>query len=203
MTNAPTAKDDDLAFVRAVVEDRGPLPHLFGAHLLAPGVIFGLNFLYVWAGELGVVPLPAEWRSWTWLPGAVAYVVIATPLFLRGRGVSVGPTGRVFIAAWAAMALMIAPTVAVMWIASSESGSNHLGGWPALSFVHYGGAWCVAGLIRRKLWYGGVALGCFVTAVVSAALTGTPAMWLAMAAGLFLFVAAPGLVIMMRARTPT
>jgi hypothetical protein len=50
MTDNARAARDDLAFMKELVEDRGTLPSILGAHLLAVGAPFGLNVIYAWAG---------------------------------------------------------------------------------------------------------------------------------------------------------
>lgn len=204
MTDTIRTARDDLAFMKAVAEDRGPLPAQFGAHLLAIGLIYGANLILAWALFAGRAPWwPHDpWLLGTWVPGTILYLPAVILISLSGPKTGVGPTGRVFIAAWQAMALMIWATIAVMVTASVRARVPYYEVWPPMAFVLYGGAWSVVGVIRRRLWHGLVALGCFATAVTAAALVKSPETWLVMSAGLFLFLAGPGAAIMLRAGRP-
>jgi len=201
MTDAIQAARDDLAFLKAVAEDRGPLPSQFGEHLLAIGLIFGADFIFIWALFAGVLPrLPHDpWMLVSWLPATIVYVPIN--LFIsRRRPATLGPMARMVGAAWGAMALMIVATVMIVIVASAETGTPYYEIWPALAFVLYGGAWAVVGIVRRDRWFGLVAAGCFAVAAASAALVRAPESWLVMAAGLLLLLALPGAMIVRKAR---
>jgi hypothetical protein len=191
---------EDLAFLKAVVEDRGPLPSVFGAHLLAIGLSYGANLLYIWAARAGYAPWPEAWMNWAWVPGTIPYLPVVLLLVIRGRRQVLGPTARVFGAAWIAMAAMTVSIVLVMMTASTRTGRQFHDVWPPIAFALYGGSWTVVGLIRRTLPDLVIAVGCFATAVVAAAFIGGPQVWLALGVGLLLFLAAPGAIIMRQAR---
>ncbi len=195
---------EDLAFMKAVAEDKGPLPGLIGAHLLAVGLPFGLNFILVWAVFAGRAPWWPHGLVWaTWVPGTLVYAPISLLLHLRGRSFTPGPTARLFFAAWASVGLIVLPILAVMTIAQLKTGLAFAMVWPALSFVLWGGAWASLAIIRRKAWHGIMAVISFATALASAALIDAPEAWLVMAVGILLCVAAPGAAIMRRASWAT
>jgi hypothetical protein len=201
MTDSTETARSDLAFLKAVAEDRGPLPDLIGLHLLAAGVPYGLNFVLVWAIFAGLAPWwPAEWSMLTWVPGTLVYVPLAAVLGLKGRSFTPGPTARLFLAAWSAVGMVITPALAVMLLAQSRTGVIYAVIWPALSFALWGGAWAALGIIRRKLWHGAMSVVAVITALVSSALMGEPVTWLVMAAGILLSVALPGAAIVLKAR---
>ena len=189
----------DLAFMKAVADDKGPLPMLLGAHFVAIGLVFGLNFVLVWAIYARLIAWPA-WLGWgTWLPGAIVYIPIHVVLQILGRRSTWGPTARALAAAWAPMGAVTLATVAVLVIATRTTGLPMYLPWPAMAFVLYGGAWFTGGIIRREGWHIAVAIACFAAAAGCAALIGTNAYWLAMAAGTMALVAVPGAAIMLRA----
>lgn len=201
MTDAAQTARGDLAFLKAVVDDNGPMPWIFGAHLLTPGLAFGGNFILIWAIYAGRMQWPSDWMNFTWLPGTIVYLPILAVLLVMGaRGPAPGPTGRVFAAAWGTVGLMSAATVSVLVIASYRAGMQFVMVWPPLIFVLYGGAWSVVAFIRRQIWLGLVALGSFITASIAAATMTTPEVWLVDAAGILLVMAAPGAAIIWRAR---
>jgi hypothetical protein len=198
MSDTQTVRSD-LAFMRAVAEDRGPLPRTIGEHMLAPGLIFTANFLLIWAIYRGWVDWPARWAAFLWAPGAVVYLAIYPILMRRARGAAMGPAARAFAAAWCGVALMTAGAVATTVAASLALDRSFYEIWPSLAFVLYGGAWAAVAIVRKQLGWGLVALGCFATAVIAAATLTAPLTWLVLAAGLFLFVAGPGWAIVRRA----
>ena len=201
MTDPMRAAREDLAFLKAIAEDSGPLPSLIGAQLLVVGVPFGLNFILVWALFAGLLPWWPRDLIWaSWIPGTLIYLPLSVVLHLRGRSFTAGPTERLFRAAWAAVGLTAVPIIAVMLIAQARTGTSFVIVWPALSFVLWGGAWASLGIIRRKAWHGVVAVGSIVTAMASAALIDVPGAWLVMAAGMLLCVALPGAAIVRRWR---
>src|SRR5688572_9230037 len=119
--DAHTARDD-LAFLRAVVDDRGPLPALLGWHLLLVGLAFGPNLALVWAIFEGRAPWPEQLMSLTWAPGVIVW--LPAYLWLQrggGRG-AFGPSAKVFGAAWAAMGLMTVATIGLLVTAQVASG---------------------------------------------------------------------------------
>src|SRR5262245_16821420 len=103
MSDTIRTAQNDLAFMRSVAEDRGALPPILGAHLLAVGLPFGLNMIYTWAGIAGFVPWPGDWAIWSWAPAAAAYVLAVIFIALRSRGVALGPAAHVFAATWTAV----------------------------------------------------------------------------------------------------
>jgi hypothetical protein len=200
MTDSVRAAREDLAFLKAVADDRGPLPALLGAHLLALGCCYGANLVYIWAARAGYVPWPEAWMNVAWIPGTIPYIPWVLVLTVRGRGEVLGPTARVFGAAWVAMALMTFTIVLVMMTAAARTGRSFHEVWPPIAFALYGGSWTVIGLIRRRLPDILIACGCFVTAIVSASVITRPELWLVLGLGLLLFIAAPGAAIVRQAR---
>jgi hypothetical protein len=201
MTDSMRAAREDLAFLKAIASDPGPLPILIGAHMVAVGLPYGLNFILIWAIFEGLAPWWPEHLIWaTWIPGTIVYLPLALVLHLRGMAYTAGPTARLFVAAWTAVGLTAVPIVLVMIIAQVRTGIAFALVWPALSFVLYGGAWASLSILRRKAWHAFVAAASFATALSSAALIGMPGVWLVMAAGMLLCLVMPGVAIMRRAR---
>jgi hypothetical protein len=199
MTDQARSAQSDLAFMRAVAEDRGPLPPLFGAHLFAVGLIFGLNVIYVWAGLSGFLPLPDEWMVWSWAPGAAVWTPVYIWLMLRTpRNVDqlAGPAARAFAAVWAGVLLATAVIVAVVSIGSAKTGEPFYLVWPAIALALYGAAWAVIGIVRKAWWMLAGAAGSFASAVACALLIDQKEHWLAMGIGLLFFMAVPGWIVM-------
>ena len=195
MTDTAQSARNDLAFMKSVVEDRGPLPWFFGAHLFAVGVIFGLNLI---VGSVVVWPS----AIWSWLPATVLYAPTWFIINARSDYAAMGPSARVFGAVWMAVFLMTLTIVASLIVAQSGTGMTYGLIWPSIACALYGGAWMVGALIRRRGWMALVALTCFATAIACAALVGRPQMLLVLGAALLAVFAAPGLVLMRLAQRP-
>lgn len=200
MTDLETARAD-LAFMKELAEDRGPLPWILGAHMIAVGGTFGLNLIYTWAGLRGFLPWPEDWNVWAWAPATVVYVPVVFWLSWLGGRSAKGPASRAFGAAWAGVGIMTAVVVATLTVASYRTGQNLFAVWPSLAMALYGGAWFVFSILQRRSWGLGVAAGCFATALACAVLIGSPEHWLAMGAGSLLFLVLPGIA-MVRNRRP-
>lgn len=200
LSGAAKTASGDLAFMKAVIEDRGPLAGVFGMHMFWPGLIYGINFIYIWAIAAGLADWPWEGLSWTWVPGTILYVPIPFYLWWRHRHMTLGPTARGFAAAWSSVGAMSAATVSALLIATAKTGDPFYEIWPGLAFVIYGGSWMAGAVIRRRWWHGAVAAGSFVIASLSAWRIDQPDMWLVSAVGIILFIAAPGAVIIYLSR---
>jgi hypothetical protein len=202
MNDQTQAAREDLAFLRAVAEDRGPLPRQLGEHFVVLGLVYGLNVLAAYAGKAGFIPWPAESDAiWGWLPATLLHIPYAIVFSIRTRGYKPGPTIRTFMVAWGAMVLMTGAIVASLFMARAQTGVPYDQVWPAIALALYGGAWTVVSVTRKSLGDFVVALGCFITAVICAALIDRPEKFLALGLGIVLFFAGPGLAIMLRART--
>lgn len=198
MTDALSSARDDLAFLREVAEDRGPLPSHLGAHLFWPGLLYGLNVAYTWAGLAGFAPWPQDWYAWAYMPATVIYIPICIWLTLDGRKQHWGPGARVFAAAWSGVSIMTLTVVGIVIAASVKTGVNYAVVWPPIALALYAGAWLALGVALRRLWAILVAVGCSLSAILMGILTGAPEVWLVMGLGMLLFMAAPGAMMMRR-----
>src|SRR4051812_34128099 len=104
----------DLAFMRAVADDRGPMPRIIGEHMLVPGVIFGANFIFIWAMQAQLITVPHWLDLFAWIPGAAVYLLAYPVLMQRAKGAVIGPGARAFAAVWCGVALMTLASVAVL-----------------------------------------------------------------------------------------
>jgi hypothetical protein len=200
MTDSTQAARSDLAFLRGVAEDRGPLPAAIGQNFLTIGLLYGLNVIAVWAGRSGLVPWPDNDVLWGWLPATLLYAPYSIYFSLRFRGAWSGPTLRAFTFAWLAVILMTVTIVAVIFTARAQTGVAYELLWPPIAMALYGGSWTIIGLVRRDAGDLLIAAGCFATAVTCAFLIGGPAMFLALGLGILLFLGGPGVRIMLKAR---
>src|SRR5262245_22814706 len=177
MSDQARAAREDLAFMRELAEDRGPLPSVLGAHMLAIGVPFGLNVIYAWAGMRGFVPWPADWQVWSFGPGTAVYLPLLAFILLKSRHTPQGPSSRAFAAAWTGVGLMTWVIITILVVATPRTSPQIWTVWPALAVSLYGGAWTSISLVRRRYWGLAVAAGCFATAIACASLINTPEHW--------------------------
>jgi hypothetical protein len=192
MTDPMTTARADLAFMKELAEDRTPLPSHLGQHIFWPGLLYGLNVIYVWAGLAGYAPWPADWHVWAWAPATAVYVPICIWTNVRARKQSWGPGARMFAAAWSAVALLTFTIVAVVVVASYTTHTNYAAVWPPLALAMYGSSWLVVGILLKRMWALFVAFGCCATAILMGFLVGTNEHWLVMGLGLLMFLALPG-----------
>lgn len=191
---------EDLAFMRALVNDQDPLPATFGGHLLAPGLLYGLGTLPVWGILTGYLDLDRAWLHWIWLPPSLLYLPILIWLIRRGRSDTWGPSRRLFIAIWSAVGTMGGVTLACLVLATFKIGGYFMLLWPPLALLLWGGGWLAISKVRRQPLYGWLAAGCFATAALAAWLIRAPEQWLVMSLAMLLCIAGPGFFIMLLSR---
>jgi hypothetical protein len=196
MNDSLRSARDDLAFMKELAEDRGPLPAHLGQHIFWPGLLYGLNVIATWAGLSGLIPWPADWQAWAYLPATVIYIPICLIVNLRARRQSWGPAARMFAAAWSGVALLTFTVVTVVVIASYRAGVNYAVVWPSFALAMYGGSWLVMGILLKRMWALLVAFGCCATAIAMGFLIDMPELWLVMGLGMLFFMALPGFVMM-------
>jgi hypothetical protein len=199
---------DDLAFMRAVVADRDPLPALYGAHLVAIGACFGPAELVAWVAYSGLAGVSEAWAGRASLSAAIIYVPLLAAILARGFRVGAygGVSQRAVWLIWAGVGAMTL-ALAVGFIGASArddlDGEQVMIMWLPALLALYGGAWTLKALLRRAPWHGIVAAGCYV-ASIACAWTATPSrpasQHLLAGLALLAFFAAPGLAIMLAAR---
>ena len=203
MNDQARAAREDLAFMKELAEDRGPAPGHFGEQVFWPGLLYGLNLVYAWAGMIGVVPWPEDWYvkgvgMLAWGPATAIYLPMLIWFAFRGFYRSGGLAARMFTGAWSVVGFMCLTCTAILIVASYKMKVNYAAVWPAIAMTIYGSAWLVQGILRRHLWLLLLAAGCCVTAVLMAFLVGQTELWLVMGLGLLVFMALPGALIMGR-----
>jgi hypothetical protein len=203
MNDQARAAREDLAFMKDLAEDRGPAPSHFGEQVFWPGLLYGLNLIYAWAGMAGAVPWPDEWYPRSsglpvWGPATAIYLPMLVWFGFRGFYRSSGLAGRMFTGAWSVVGFTSLTCIAILIVASYKMKVSYAVVWPSIAMTIYGSAWLALGILRRHLWLVLLAAGCCATAVLMAFLVGQNELWLVMGLGLLLFMALPGGLIMRR-----
>lgn len=171
-----------------------PLPTLSiaaGRNLIAAGAIFGLANLFQWGVLSGVLPLHPALLSLTWPIAVTLFIVILRRLRRAGGPASVRATG------WSRWGILLQIGAALALAAVSLwTGDWSLMMWMSpIGLGVYAVAWLVASLRGGRAWMGAVGLFAAAAAGGIALLVGTPAQYLAYAAGLFTFALLPGIVL--------
>jgi hypothetical protein len=195
------AVKDEIGFLRALVEERDASMQQEGAVLAAAGIVFGLTTLAYGLKFSGLLALPAAWEQVPWIGGALVFVG-ALAVIQRRVPRSPGVGARVMRAAWSGVGTGIVAAGAGLGLAGWRLGIPALAtaAFPVALLALYGSAWGVAFAVKRRGGFALIAAGCYAAALACGGLAGSPAEWLVLSAALFLLVAAPGLVILARAR---
>jgi hypothetical protein len=204
-TPSPQQLKDDLAFMRALVEDSGPSQRIAGALFLAGGLAYGLQVLlqsFQVFGWLDLSPLANLALS---LSGTVLFLAILSVVLWRNRKAPQGGTGaRAINAAFAAIGLT--NIVMVLIIGRLALHLKSISVWelyPALVFALQGAAWLISFLVKRRRWHLLVAAGWTLTALAMGWWIGSSAYVLICGVGLIAWMAIPGLIMMRHAQPST
>lgn len=195
--------EEDLAFLRSVVERGEGTTGAWGESYFAAGLIYGAQML-MHAGQLfGLLPGSGL--------GALAIGVAPTLVFLpvmvwinwRHRGDQ--PPAAVARAIAAAFSGIGAATIGLIIVIGLAALRQHsLAIWliyPACVFLLQGAAWMVAWIMRRRAWLGLVAGGWFVFAIAMGLTTDRISLYLLFCGlGIWTCMALPGWLLLRGAR---
>ena len=140
--------------------------------------------------------------NWAWLASLLVFFAV---LFVAGRRKAAGGERRRATAlAWSGIGWAIFVVFAAISLATWKTQSPVLITFaPSIIFALYGAAWMVPATMTGKGWLWATALGSFGMALVNAWFIGQPVAYLIYAAGLFLFAALPGLMLMRTSAKPS
>jgi hypothetical protein len=201
-TDVRTA-EEDLAFLRALVERRDGNAPAWAEGYLAGGLIYGGQMLLHAGQFFGLMPSSG--------PGALAIGLGPTLVFLpvivwitwRHRGDRpLAAAGRAIGAVFGAVgAANLALILVIGWAALQH---HSLAVWliyPACVFILQGAAWMVAWVMRRRAWLGLVAAGWFAFAIAMGLTTDRLGLYVAFCGlGIWTCMALPGWVLMRTSR---
>jgi hypothetical protein len=198
--------EDDLAFMRSIVEGGGRPPMTMAVCYLAGGLLYGLQCLFHVGQMVGLV-------RWPGLPSLV-FVIMISVIFLmilvwailRDRRDGVGHRGpaaaRTLKAAFSATGMANGAVIIIFGFGALRD--NDFAIWlyyTAIVFALQAAAWYVAWTLKRKAWMLATALGGWATAVALGLLVRETMLYLAVCTlALFLLFALPGWVMFRDAR---
>ncbi len=202
MTDDRTSSDtdnaqNDLAFLRALVNE-GPKTQVSAGFLfIVAGVAYGIQCLLFWLQ----MTLKLEWPPLMWpvvgfAPTAIFLGVMGYMLWRDRRDSQHGVATRAMNAAFGGAGLAnLSMCIVFGYVSSAEKNFLIWMLYPAVVAALQGAAWYIAYMIRRRLWLAAVSGGWFATAVALGFLIhDMPNYLLLFSLALFVLMAAPGYV---------
>jgi hypothetical protein len=205
MTPSPQGDSarDDLAYMRSLVETPGSFQRSFGEAYFAAGLCYGVQMLLHAGQQLGWVANEGPVALAVGLGPTVVFLALLFWLIRRRRE----PTGGSMVSRAVAAVLGaagVANLVLIVVIGSVAWREHSLTVWliyPCTVLVLQGMAWLVIYALRRRTWFGIVAFGWFVTAMVMALAVRDLDVFIAAAGfGFIAFMLVPGWLIMRQPR---
>jgi hypothetical protein len=200
----PTSAQDDLAFMRSLVDTTGGFQRSFGEAYFAAGLCYGVQMLLhagQMAGWIGNGPIGLV----IGLGPTIVFVAVLAWIIRRGSrepagsGVVSRAIGALFAAVGTANLALIAVIGSVAW---REQNFTIWLIYPCVVLILQGMAWMVVYALRRRTWYGAVAIGWFVTGVAMALAIQNPAVFIAVGGvGFVALMLLPGWAMMRRPRS--
>ncbi len=190
--------EDDLAFMRAIVEGGGRPSLTLAICYLAGGLLYGLQCLFHLGQIAGLIRWPDVANLAFVVAVTAAFLSVLTWAILKDRRDGVtnrGPTaGRALNAAFSSAGMANAAVIIIFGVGAIRDGD--FGVWlyyAAIVFALQAAAWHLAWSIRKKGWMLAAALGGWVTAVALGVLVREPFYYLLVCtSALFLLFALPG-----------
>lgn len=198
--------EDDLAFMRSIVQAGGRPPMTLAICYLAGGLLYGLQCLFHVGQVFGLIDWP-DLANLIFVVGiTVAFLVVLTwaILYDRKRGPSNGGplATRATNAMFSATGMANAAVVIVFAVGAMRDKDFAI--WlyyAAIVFALQAAAWYVAWMMRKKVWMLAVSIGGWLTAVALGVLVRQPVLYLYVCtAALFLLFALPGWIMFRDAR---
>ena len=186
---------DDIAFMRALAQEGSSVPLLFGAVMVAAGLIFGAGAVGHWLLASDILRLSPWFFMVNWIGAGVVFFLVMTVLLRRAStrpGYSSG-VNKATGAAWSGVGFAIFASFLGLTAMGLTTGLwEVMAVFPVLILALYGAAWFVAAVLSNKGWIRLVSLGSFAGAVGMGALTGSPWQMLGYAACLLVLAVLPG-----------
>lgn len=198
---------DDLAFMRSIVEGGGRPPMTLAVCYLAGGLLYGLQCLFHVGQATGLIRWPGPANLAFVVMITVAFLAVLTWAILRDRKdgpVNRGPmASRGLNAAFSATGMANTAVIIVFGVGAYRDQDFAI--WlyyAAIVFALQAAAWYVAWTLKRKGWMLATALGGWLTAVALGLLVREPLWYLGVCTvALFALFALPGWILFRDART--
>ncbi len=204
----PNSPEDDLAFMRSIVEGGGRTPMTLAVCYLAGGLLYGLQCLFHVGQATGLIDWPDLANLIFVVMITVSFLAVLTWAILKDRRdgpANRGPmASRSLNAAFSATGMANTAVIIVFGVGAIRD--NDFAIWlyyAAIVFALQAAAWFMAWTLKRKGWMLATALGGWLTAVALGLLVREPLWYLGVCTvALFLLFALPGWIMFRDARTP-
>lgn len=198
--------EDDLAFMRSIVEGGGRPPLTLAISYLAGGLLYGLQCLFHVGQALGVIRWPPLANLTFVVMISVAFLAVLTWAILKDRKDGVAQRGplaaRTLSAAFSATGMANLSVIIIFGVGAVRDHDFAI--WlyyAAIVFALQAAAWFMAWTLKRKTWMLVVALGGWATAVALGVLVRQPMWYLGVCTlALFALFALPGWIMFRDAR---
>jgi hypothetical protein len=199
--------EDDLAFMRSIVEGGGRPPLTLAVSYLAGGLLYGLQCLFHIGQAMGLIRWPPLATLSFLAFITIAFLAILTWAILKDRRDGLSNRGplaaRTLSAAFSATGMANTAVIIVFGVGAYRD--NDFAIWlyyAAIVFALQAAAWYMAWMLKRKGWMLATAAGGWVTAVALGVLVREPLWYLGVCTvALFLLFALPGWIMYRDART--
>ncbi|NJC40191.1 hypothetical protein GGQ87_000449 [Brevundimonas alba] len=198
--------EDDLAFMRSIVEGGGRPSLTLAICYLAGGLLYGLQCLFHVGQVIGLIRWPDLANLAFVVMITVSFLAVLTWAILKDRksGAARGPlASRSLNAAFSATGMANTAVIIVFGVGAVRD--NDFAIWlyyAAIVFALQAAAWYMAWTLKKKGWMLATALGGWVTAVALGLLVRQPVWYLGVCTvALFAIFALPGWVMFREART--
>ena len=201
-TEAAATAEDDLAFMRRLVEQGGQAGMSGGSLFFAGGVLYGVQCLYHW-GEMHGFGLPQPWNL-VFVAG-ITLAFLGYMLWAGFKGQLKSPPGLLGRALGAVFSGVGLANLAMIFVFALNAGREESKLiwmlYPPVIFALQGAAWIAAFQIQKHGWQGLVGIGWMAAAcALGWFIRDVEAYVLIATAALFLLMALPGWYMMRRAR---
>lgn len=205
MTNMST-NQDDLAYLPNLLEgDRGAeMRHKFGVVYLLCGVVWVPYILLVWAQMTKLAPISEVWTGRAWLIAMILFIGSMIWGLMPKRAVSKTTSNRAFGAAFAGIgySYLVMLTVLVYLSYERKNGIFALI-YAVVVFAGQGAGWYVAWVLQRQAWFGIVAIGWYVAALITGLnVLNIENFLLCAAVSMLVLMALPGFVMIQKSVAP-
>jgi hypothetical protein len=202
----PNSPEDDLAFMRSIVQGDGRPPMTLATCYLAGGLLYGLQCLFHVGQILGVIRWPDLANLAFVVAITVTFLAILTWAILKDRRDGAAHRGpmaaRSLNAAFSSAGMANAAVIIIFGVGAIRD--QDFAVWlyyAAIVFALQAAAWFMAWTLKKKGWMLATALGGWSTAVALGVLVREPTLYLGVCTvALFLFFALPGWVMFRDAR---
>lgn len=204
----PNSPEDDLAFMRSIVQGDSRPPMTLAICYLAGGLLYGLQCLFHVGQVLGVIRWPDLANLAFVVAITVTFLIILTWAILKDRRDGAANRGstasRSLNAAFSSAGMANAAVIIIFGVGALRDQDFAI--WlyyAAIVFALQAAAWFMAWTLKKKGWMLATALGGWLTAVALGVLVREPILYLGVCTvALFLFFALPGWIMFRDARAP-